>query len=127
MLLPAIIVGFIYIHPILATRNENKVHLKIVTIIERPFMFEREDLNNKTLKIGLVKDLLDILGRRLDFTYELYLVPDGQYGKLRKDGVWDGLIGEVSWETKQGSKCNIFSPMSESSIDRAWTIFRIPQ
>ena len=101
MLLPTIVIGIIHIHSTLATRNENKVHLKIATIIERPFMFEMVDLNNNTLKIGLVKDLLDILARRLDFTFELYLVPDGHYGKHHENGVWDGLMGEVSWETKQ--------------------------
>ena len=101
MLLPTVFIGIIHIHCILATRNENKVHLKIATIIERPFMFEMVDLNNNTLKIGLVKDLLDILGRRLDFTFELYLVPDGHYGKRHENGVWDGLMGEVSWKTKQ--------------------------
>lgn len=33
---------------------------------------------------------------RLGFKYTTYHVPDGEYGVLRADGSWSGIIGEVA-------------------------------
>lgn len=44
---------------------------------------------------GLHTNLLHLLQERLNFTYELYLQPDSQFGVKRKDGTWSGLVGSV--------------------------------
>ena len=42
-----------------------------------------------------MKELLSHIARELDFKYEMYLVPDGNFGKRKEDGEWNGMIGEV--------------------------------
>ena len=42
-----------------------------------------------------MKELLSHIVRELDFKYEMYLVPDGNFGKKKEDGEWNGMIGEV--------------------------------
>ena len=46
-------------------------------------------------QVGLVVDILDELSRSMNFTYELYLVPDGIYGRQDANGVWLGMVGEL--------------------------------
>ena len=31
----------------------------------------------------------------LSFEYELYMAPDGQYGKQEENGKWNGIMGEL--------------------------------
>ena len=40
-------------------------------------------------------DLLDAIATMLDFRYEIFLVPDGQFGDKDKDGKWNGLVGQL--------------------------------
>ena len=40
-------------------------------------------------------DLLNRISQELGFQYELYLVPDGNFGSLKSNGEWNGMIGEV--------------------------------
>ena len=42
-----------------------------------------------------MKELLSHIARELDFKYEMYLVPDGNFGKKKENGEWNGMIGEV--------------------------------
>ena len=70
-------------------------NLRITTILAEPFMFEFLGLNNSTKKIGLVKDILDALSDRMNFTYDLYPVPDGNYGTMDASGVWNGAVAEL--------------------------------
>ena len=45
---------------------------------------------------GFCVDLLEKLSESLSFTYEIYRVPDGNYGSQNKeDGTWNGMIGEI--------------------------------
>ena len=45
---------------------------------------------------GLMIDLLGLIQNKLEFSYELYLVPDGKYGAIDDNtGLWNGMIGEV--------------------------------
>ena len=70
-------------------------HLKIMTMMQEPFMFELTDLNNNSKKLGLVKHILDVLSAQMNFTYELHLPPDGNYGAPDDQGFWNGMVGEV--------------------------------
>ena len=40
-------------------------------------------------------DLIQYIAEMQQFTYDLYLVPDGKFGSKNKDGTWNGMIGEV--------------------------------
>ena len=44
---------------------------------------------------GFSVDLIDALAERLEFTYELYPVPDGKFGEVMENGEWNGVIGEI--------------------------------
>lgn len=44
---------------------------------------------------GFCKDLLDKLAKDLHFQYDLYLVPDKQYGKKKDNTSWTGMVGEL--------------------------------
>ena len=44
---------------------------------------------------GFCIDLLKQLTKMLNFTYEIYLSPDGQYGEITQKGTWNGIIGEL--------------------------------
>nr|CAG4651579.1 EOG090X00ST [Triops cancriformis] len=103
-------------------------HLKVMTIQEKPFVYAREissdkgelcDVMQKELPCpwfnnsgegdksyccrGYCIDLLQKLAHKINFTFDLVLSPDGQYGNLatrngtnRKE--WTGLIGELVYE-----------------------------
>ena len=44
---------------------------------------------------GYSLDLIKALSELLEFTYDVYEVPDGKHGDLQADGTWSGCIGEV--------------------------------
>ena len=44
---------------------------------------------------GYLVDLIAEIGRRLNFRYELYLSPDGNYGSRNETGHWNGMIKEL--------------------------------
>lgn len=106
-------------------------HLKVLTIEEKPFVYVRKLLNgefctpeeiscphynttddteNHYCCRGYCVDLLRALGQRINFTYDLALSPDGQFGHYVLRNVssggsvsvvkkeWTGLIGEVVGE-----------------------------
>lgn len=45
---------------------------------------------------GYCIDLLEALREDLNFTYELYLVPDGKFGVMEQTGYWNGMIGQLA-------------------------------
>ena len=58
----------------------------------------KSDANNRTGNDrfeGFCIDMLAMLADKLGFKYDIYLVPDGQYGEEQPNGQWNGLIGEV--------------------------------
>lgn len=72
--------------------------IKVVTIIEEPFMMYKKGHGNLTGNDrfeGYCVDLIQELSTILDFKYELYLVHDNRFGARRPDGHWDGMVGEV--------------------------------
>ncbi|ELU00163.1 hypothetical protein CAPTEDRAFT_169825 [Capitella teleta] len=44
---------------------------------------------------GFCMDLLKEIAEMLGFEYEVYVVPDGEYGDKKPDGTWSGVIGEI--------------------------------
>ena len=65
---------------------------------EEPFIFYDSLLNtqNKNDRFsGFCKDVLDKLAEDLHFQYDLYLVPDKEYGVKKNNATWTGMIGEL--------------------------------
>lgn len=54
---------------------------------------------------GFCIDLLKLLKKDLNFTYELYLVENKKVGSADKNGNWNGMIGDLV--TGIGFKNNI--------------------
>ena len=44
---------------------------------------------------GYCVDLLAALAGMLGFNYQIYVVPDGQFGDRNADGSWNGLVEEI--------------------------------
>lgn len=75
-------------------------HFRIVTINEAPFCFIEENPDTgEEVHTGFVVQFVEQLFGRLfpggNWTYDIYEVPDGNYGAIR-EGKWNGMIGEVS-------------------------------
>ena len=51
--------------------------------------------NNKVLIEGIFVDLFLELQRELNFSFTAYPTPDGQWGTLKADGNWTGVVGEL--------------------------------
>ena len=67
-------------------------------IKEEPFTMEKKDTNyTGHMKYeGYCIDLLTRLQETLGFQYELYVVPDGNFGvEDPKTGQWNGMVGEL--------------------------------
>ena len=65
---------------------------------EEPFVMLKHDadiLYGNDRFEGFCIDLLNKIAEYLNFRYELYLVPDEQFGSKRNDGTWSGMVGEI--------------------------------
>ena len=58
-------------------------------------MMSEKDKDGTNSYVGYCIDLLNELPKKLRFTYELYLSPDGLHGVETESGVWDGVVGEL--------------------------------
>ncbi|KAI6188571.1 CRE-GLR-7 protein [Aphelenchoides besseyi] len=69
-------------------------HYRIVTILQEPFI-ETGGSKETFGYQGYCIDLLEMIRQDLNFTYELYLVPDGKFGATERTGNWNGMIGQL--------------------------------
>ena len=60
-----------------------------------PYLMKTVGPNGRVEYRGYVKDLLDFLMADLDVRYDLYMVPDGEYGYLQDGKTWNGMIKEL--------------------------------
>ena len=44
---------------------------------------------------GYCIDLLEALGKLMKFEYDVYVAPDGQYGRMTQDKQWNGVVKEL--------------------------------
>ena len=44
---------------------------------------------------GFGVDLIQKISEQLKFEYDLYLVPDGNFGSRTESGEWNGMIGQI--------------------------------
>uniref|UniRef100_A0A915I5V9 Uncharacterized protein n=1 Tax=Romanomermis culicivorax TaxID=13658 RepID=A0A915I5V9_ROMCU len=73
--------------------------LNITTALGRPFVMLKENhekLPPKDKYEGYAMDLINLLSKKIEnFDYDIVLSPDGKFGSEKKDGTWDGMIGEL--------------------------------
>ncbi|XP_052420093.1 glutamate receptor ionotropic, delta-2-like isoform X2 [Carassius gibelio] len=99
--------------------NMRGVVLRVVTVLEEPFVMVSENVLGKPKKYqGFSIDVLDALANYLGFKYEIYVAPDHKYGSQQADGTWNGLIGELVFKRADvGLSALTITPERESVID----------
>ncbi|XP_058492022.1 glutamate receptor ionotropic, delta-2 isoform X2 [Solea solea] len=99
--------------------NMRGVVLRVVTVLEEPFVMVSENVLGKPKKYqGYSIDVLDALANYLGFKYEIYVAPDHKYGSLQPDGQWNGLIGELVFKRADvGLSALTITPERESVVD----------
>ncbi|XP_071763339.1 glutamate receptor ionotropic, delta-2 [Centroberyx gerrardi] len=99
--------------------NMRGVVLRVVTVLEEPFVMVSENVLGKPKKYqGFSIDVLDALSNYLGFKYEIYVAPDHKYGSLQPDGQWNGLMGELVFKRADvGLSALTITPERESAVD----------
>nr|XP_019959015.1 PREDICTED: glutamate receptor ionotropic, delta-2 [Paralichthys olivaceus] len=99
--------------------NMRGVVLRVVTILEEPFVMVSENVLGKPKKYqGFSIDVLDALSNYLGFKYEIYVAPDHKYGSMQPDGQWNGLMGELVFKRADvGLSALTITPERESVLD----------
>uniref|UniRef100_A0A672JLV5 Glutamate receptor n=1 Tax=Salarias fasciatus TaxID=181472 RepID=A0A672JLV5_SALFA len=103
-------------------RIESGMHgvtLKIVTILEEPFVMVAENILGQPMRYkGFSIDVLDALAKILGFKYDIYQVGDGKYGSPLPNGSWNGMIGELIGKRADLAVSAItITPERESVVD----------
>uniref|UniRef100_A0AAZ3RZ44 Glutamate receptor n=1 Tax=Oncorhynchus tshawytscha TaxID=74940 RepID=A0AAZ3RZ44_ONCTS len=115
-----------YLHGLNGTLTDRKLEnnmrgvvLRVVTVLEEPFVMVSENVLGKPKKYqGYSIDVLDSLSNYLGFKYEIYVAPDHKYGSQQSDGVWNGLMGElVAKRADVGLSALTITPERESAVD----------
>ncbi|XP_064153353.1 glutamate receptor ionotropic, delta-2 isoform X2 [Anguilla rostrata] len=99
--------------------NMRGVVLRVVTVLEEPFVMVSENVLGKPKKYqGFSIDVLDALSNYLGFKYEIYIAPDHKYGSQQADGVWNGLMGELVFKRADvGLSALTITPEREGVVD----------
>ena len=56
----------------------------------------QHDNGTITLDRGIFVEVLEELSRLLNFSYTVSVPPDGEWGALRDDGTWSGMVGQLN-------------------------------
>ena len=82
--------------------------MRCVTKEQRPYVHLVKDKNGDVFKSesgeiylqdGMFGEIFIELSRLLNFTFTCQFPPDMQYGAIRPDGTWNGMVGELALET----------------------------
>jgi len=61
-----------------------------------PFVMRRSGQHTGNDRFeGFLIDLIEVIAVELKFQFELYEVPDGNYGGIAADGEWNGMVNEL--------------------------------
>ena len=60
------------------------------------FIMGGEDNKEVYLKDGMFVEAFMEMSRLLNFTYSCREPPDNQYGAIRADGTWNGMVGQLA-------------------------------
>ena len=97
-------------------RTELLFKLNITTVLLEPFIFDQFDRENNSRRVGVIKDVLDVLDIRMKFAYEIYVVPDGNYGAPDANRVWNGMVGEVLYGRADIAAADLTVTASRSKV-----------
>ena len=61
---------------------------------DEPFTFKPTNESDPSTYTGFCIDILNELAKNLNFTYSIYVVEDGEYGR-NNNGTWTGMVGDV--------------------------------
>ena len=96
--------------------------LKIVTIIDEPFIIKEEHSNQICYK-GFLISLINKLANDIGFKYYIYEVPDGKYGSCKSDQLdcqekWSGIMGQlVERKADLALSAMTITPLREKYVD----------
>ncbi|XP_063868717.1 uncharacterized protein LOC135104904 [Scylla paramamosain] len=77
--------------------------LRVAVLVFYPFIFMSED--GPPYKVtGSMKEVLDIIARKLSFCYEYVVPEDRQFGLKMTNGSWTGMIGILVRQVRLGSR-----------------------
>ncbi|CAG9782113.1 unnamed protein product [Diatraea saccharalis] len=77
-----------------ASYDTNRTYI-VTSILQEPYLMLRtEHMPNDENLHGFLKDLTDIIAKKMGIKYELRLVKDDKYGSETPSG-WNGMIGEI--------------------------------
>lgn len=71
-----------------------------------PWSVPVEDEHGKIEWTGYCIDLIKKLAKDMNFTYDLVIPKDGQFGFKMKNGQWSGLVGDLATGVKIKNKIN---------------------
>jgi len=60
-----------------------------------PYLRLKSGTNSHAFE-GFIPDLLQVLSRQYYINYTINLVPDGKYGTRDPNGIWNGMVGELT-------------------------------
>lgn len=72
--------------------------LTVTAVLNEPFIFLKDDSVNRIGNDkyqGYLVDLMDSIGDKTPFEFEVKLQEDGRYGMQLEDGTWNGMVGSV--------------------------------
>ncbi|KAI3379579.1 hypothetical protein SNEBB_007415 [Seison nebaliae] len=70
-------------------------HLKVITMLEEPYLSRTNSTDSKHLYEGYCVDLLNALSEELGFEWEISTTKDNHYGVDLGNGEWTGIVGEL--------------------------------
>ncbi|CAH0391759.1 unnamed protein product [Bemisia tabaci] len=68
---------------------------RIVTVLQHPFIMREKDENGNWKFSGYCIDLIEEIKSQIGFEYEIYVVPDNNFGNMDENGQWNGMIKEL--------------------------------
>ncbi|KAK4323237.1 hypothetical protein Pmani_006021 [Petrolisthes manimaculis] len=103
--------GFRNTHTLFPEQMENFYGMKFTgaTLNFKPLVdFDKiEGSRVVRAKPSLDAFMLEVIAKKLNFTYDLVMPEDGQWGNLKEKGVWGGVLGDVQFRRVNFSLCLI--------------------
>jgi len=95
--------------------------LTLTAVLNEPFIFLKDDSVNRIGNDkyqGFLIDLMDGIGDRTPFEFELKLQEDRRYGMPLDDGTWNGMVGSVISGAADMSLADMtITSMREKAVD----------
>jgi len=77
----------------------DELHGLMGSVQDEPYVMMKDNaafLTGNERFEGYVADILRLVAANLRFDYEISLSTDGKYGEQNRNGMWNGIVGEVA-------------------------------